>query len=72
MHSQGAPWPMFILLGLFFIGNGAAWFFFADQLCEWQIRWLQSAGYRFALRTMGVFFMVVGVVITSALLLHKT
>jgi hypothetical protein len=49
--------PVIILL-LFFGGWGIALLFFADRMCEWQIRRLQSKGYRLFTRVIGALLIV--------------
>jgi threonine/homoserine/homoserine lactone efflux protein len=52
-----------VLICALFIGMGLSWLFFADALCDWQIRWLRSRRYRLSLRAMGALFAALGVVL---------
>jgi small neutral amino acid transporter SnatA (MarC family) len=56
------PWPMAITGALIFAAWGCLYLFFADHICDWQIKWLQSNGSRRFIRLAGIALMVFGLI----------
>ena len=61
MQHHAFPWPAAAFVIVVFIGLGIAFLCFADHLCDWQIRMLQSRWYRRTTRGYGAVMIVVGV-----------
>jgi hypothetical protein len=48
-------------------GMGSAYLFFADHICDWQIRRLQSRWFRVFMRAFGIFFIATGLIFVFTL-----
>lgn len=68
--NQGPPWPVAVVFVAVWIGAGFGFLLFTDQLCDWQIKLLQSRRYRHLFRVMGGIFVVTGVLLAWAFATH--
>ena len=60
MQHHAFPWPAAAFFIVVAIGLGIICLCFADHLCDWQIRMLQSRWYRWTTRGYGAAMIVFG------------
>jgi threonine/homoserine/homoserine lactone efflux protein len=72
MQHHAFPWPAAAFFIVAVIGLGITCLCFADHLCDWQIRMLQSRWYRWTTRGYGVVLIFFGLFFALLFAQHKS